>query len=463
MHVQSLWGLATKARGPRPAMIAAFVASLLALLAAIPTGSAVAGPATPSITLPAQVTGLPTGEVEKVLGEVPLGTLGVPLSDLEVPQLTKLLAQLKGLSGLSNLTGLGGTKGLEQALTTAIDELVAGNGKLGELLTPATLAPKLESALSGVLGPVLGPELNTLVETLLNKSPTNAITEGLGSVNLNELLSSLLKEAEEPTQLIDRLFTALSPTKVEELLGTTLTGAPFSKTTVGELAGQLEMTTPTLDKELGTNLTNLPETATALTTPLTNGKLLGVLDGLKGVSVGLLGGGEKEKETSKEGSKEASKEGGSESNESSKEGAKEGGTSKEGGSGLGSSSGLTGGSVVVNLPAAAVAAIPASTPAASTPKAVAKVKILSHEVKGHVATLVLQIPAAGRIVVSGGSVRAIDKQASKSERLTVRIPLSKAGTASLRKHRNRLRVSLKAAFTPVSGASSTANVTVRFA
>jgi hypothetical protein len=447
-------------------MIAASVASSLALLAAIPTGSAVASPVTPNITLPAQVTGLPPGEVEKVLGEVPLGTLGVPASDLEVPQLTKLIAQLNGLSGLSGLVGLGGTKGLEQALTTAIDELATGNGKLGELLTPATLAPKLESALSSALG-LLGPDLKPLVETLLDKSPSSAIAEGLGSIDLSELLGSLLKEAKEPGQLIDQLLTALSPTELEGLLGTTLTDEPFSETTVGELAGQLGITSSTLDKELDTNTTNLPETATALTTPLANGKLLGVLDGLKGVSVGLLSG--TEKETSKEGgseSKETSKEGSSGGKESNEEGGA-GGTNKGSNTGPGNSPGVTGDAVVVSLPTAAATAAPtsppASTPAATTTKAVAKIKILSHRVKGQIATLVLQVPAAGRVLVSGGGVRTIGKGAAKSERLTVEVPLSRAGTASLRKHHHRLHVTLRASFKPTSGPSSSAGVTVRFA
>jgi hypothetical protein len=82
---------------------------------------------------------------------------------------------------------------------------------------------------------------------------------------------------------------------------------------------------------------------------------------------------------------------------------------------------------------------------------------------GHIATLVLQIPAAGKVVVSGGGVRAIGKGVTKPERLTVKVPLSKAGTASLRKHRNRLSVALKASFKPTSGASSSAGVTVHFA
>jgi hypothetical protein len=43
--------------------------------------------------------------------------------------------------------------------------------------------------------------------------------------------------------LIGELLAALSPTELEGLLGSTLTGEPFSKTTVGELASSIGTTT----------------------------------------------------------------------------------------------------------------------------------------------------------------------------------------------------------------------------
>jgi len=225
---------------------------------------------------------------------------------------------------------------------------------------------------------------------------------------------------------------------LNSLLGSTLTGQPFTQTTVGDLANKLGITTEKLAEDLGVTALQLPATVTALTAPLANGKLLTVLDGPEGLQVTTV----ETKEAAKEREAKESKE------------AKE--RSETGSSGSNGTSGAT--SVVVNLPAAAVAA----TPAAAS-KTVAKIEILSHRVKGHIATLVLEIPVAGKIVVSGGGVRAVGKGAVKAERLTVRIPLSKAGTASLRKRHNRLSVALKASFKPTSGPSSSASATVHFA
>ena len=88
---------------------------VIACLAALPTATAGAS-ASSAKAYANPVSGLSASEVEKVLAEAPLGGAGgIPLSSLEVPQLAKLLAQLKGLSGLSGLVGLGGVKGLEQS------------------------------------------------------------------------------------------------------------------------------------------------------------------------------------------------------------------------------------------------------------------------------------------------------------------------------------------------------------
>jgi hypothetical protein len=429
--------------------------SLIALLAAIPTGSASASPpaATSTLTPPVGISGLPALSPE-ALKEI---ASGVPLSDLEVPQLTKLLASLPGISGLSGLSGLGGAKGLEQALTTAIDQVVGSGGKLGELLTPATLAPKLESALDSVLGPILGPQLKSLVELLLHKSPTAAITEGLGSLNLNELLGSLLHEAQDPALLIEQLLGALSPNKLEGLLGSTLTGAPFSKTTVGELASSIGTTTQALGESLGTTLSS---TTMALTAPLTNGKLLNVLDELGGLKLSLLSGAE-----------------GTGGGSGSEGGSGSGGSGSSGGSG-GSGAGGTGSgsttptatTLAVSLPLTQVvpAAQPSSPsgPGAAKAKAkaiVGKIKILSHKVRGKVVTVVVQVPAAGKVTLSGVDLTSTSRKAGASERLTLKGNLTRAGTASLRKHRNRLKVALRASFKPTSGSSSSATVTVAFA
>src|SRR6202034_2011474 len=102
-----------------------------------------------------------------------------------------------------------------------------------------------------------------------------------------------------------------------------------------------------------------------------------------------------------------------------------GSTGSAGSSGSNGTSGAT--SVVVNLPAAAAAATPAASTPAAASKTVAKIKILSHKVKGHIATLVLQIPAAGKVTVSGGGVRAVEKRPGKAGRLTGETLLARAG------------------------------------
>jgi hypothetical protein len=438
----------------------ALSSSLIALLAAIPAGSASASPpaAGSTLTLPVGVSGLPALSTE-ALKEI---ASGVPLSDLEVPQLTKLLASLPGISGLSGLSGLGGAKGLEQALTTAIDQVAGGGGKLGELLTPATLAPKLESALDSALGPILGPQLKSLVELLLHKSPTAAITEGLGSLNLNELLGSLLHEAQDPALLIEQLLGALSPTKLEGLLGSTLTGEPFSKTTVGELATTIGTTTQALGEDLGTTLSS---TTMALTAPLTNGKLLNVLDELGGLKLSLLSGTEGTGGGEGKGGSGGSGGSGSGSGGS---GSGSGGSSGSGTSGTENGSSTPGATTVaVSLPLTEVVSAaqpsPASRPNAVKAKAIAKIKILSHHVHGKVVTIVVQVSAAGKVTLSGGHLTSASRKAGASERLTLKGTLTRAGTASLRKHRNRLKVALRASFKPTSGPSSSATVTVTFA
>jgi hypothetical protein len=378
--------------------------------------------------------------------------------------LTKLLASLPGINGLSGLSGLGGAKGLEQALTTAIDQVAGSGGKLGELLTPATLAPKLESALDSVLGPLLGPQLKSLVELLLHKSPTTIITEGLGSLNLNELLGSLLHEAQDPALLIEQLLGALSPTKLESLLGSTLTGTPFSKTTVGELASSVGTTTQALGESLGTTLSS---TTMALIAPLTNGKLLNVLDELGGLKLTLLSGAEGTGGSG--GSEGGSGSGNGSGGSGGGSGGSGGGSNGSGAGGTGSGSGTpTATTVAVSLPLTEVvsAAQPSSPsgPGAAKAKAiVGKIKILSHKVRGKVVTIVVQVPAAGKVTLSGGHLTSASRRAGASERLTLKGNLTRAGTASLRKHRNRLKVALKASFKPASGASSSATVTVTFA
>lgn len=103
-----------------------------------------------------------------------------------------------------------------------------------------------------------------------------------------------------------------------------------------------------------------------------------------------------------------------------------------------------------------------ATPGTSAKPTLAKVKILSREVKGDVVTLVVQVPAAGRLLVSGRGVKKLSRRVTKAGRLTLRVVTTKAEDSSLHKHRRRVSLELDASFTPVSGPSSAATIKVAF-
>jgi hypothetical protein len=483
MHVQPHQRLDVRGPGLRKLMGAAFVASFICLLAAIPAGSAVAstGEGTVEVTTPISLPTTPTDVLDPLLATVPVNDLNV--KDLDPAQLSQMLGGLLDLKG-TRLTSL--VTDLTPLLTTeltgnphlTLGELTEG-GLLGGVLTLLGLnSSKLtpNEVVAGLLGSVSEPaQASKMVEQLLSqlgkslqiKDPAEVkslVEELLGGLNSGELaalestlgVGSLTPAAltTKVTELLGSGSTAQIETVVHELLG----GLAFDPSTLGGLATQLGTSVETLAKDLGTSVETLSgglglTVATALPTliaPLANGTLLTVLDGPEGLKITTL----ESKETS---GKETTKEKEAKESRESKEAKERSEAVSPGSSG---SSGST--SVVVNLPAAAAASTPGSNPALAA-KTVAKIKILSHRVKGHVATLVLQIPAAGKVVVSGGGVRAVGKGATKAERMTVRIPLSKAGTASLRKRHNRLSVALKASFKPTSGSSSSAGVTVHFA
>jgi hypothetical protein len=92
----------------------------------------------------------------------------------------------------------------------------------------------------------------------------------------------------------------------------------------------------------------------------------------------------------------------------------------------------------------------------------AKLRILSSTTKGSQATIVLRVPAAGRLETSGGDMRSMTLRVSKAERLTVRVSLSRAGVASLHRRRGHLKVSLHASFRATSDARSAASAVLAF-
>jgi hypothetical protein len=443
MHTQPRWHITPPRRLRRAVAAVALSAALIALLAAIPTGSAVAAPSAKSATTIPVVNALPTEDLEQVLSTLPVSDLGT------TGNVSKEVAQI--LSGLPALNGLTLNK-LEQSLSDLLKTLPAST-TLAELLKPGSgLKSTLESTLNGALGGLLGG--------LLGSSPASTLLGAIGSKTPTELVDQLLSEVTEPaklSQLLNEIAGGLSPTSLntllQGLLGTTMT-ADFVTGTVKSVAETLGTPTESLVTDL-----NLPETTQALTAPLDNGKLLGLLDGVGGLNLSLLG--------SETGSGGSGGSGGAGGSGSGSEGGAGSGSSGSGSGGSGDSSGGSSGTpggttLVINTP---VTPSPSSPPASgsATTAAAGKLKILSHKVRGDVATLVLQAPAAGKIALGGSGVRSVRRETAKAERVTLRAVLSKAGVASLRHRHHRLQVTLKASFKQTGGPSSSATVAVTFA
>jgi hypothetical protein len=376
----------------------------IALLALIPTAQAQAGP--PTVTVP------PTGEVESLLGQTPLGTL-------PTGKLAEELSQLKGLEGIEPAA-------LKEALTKLIGELAAKGATLEELLGGSEAATKLKERLVELLGP-----LGSHLEELLGGNPQAKLTEALESAGVSELLGKLLSGSAEPQALLQQIRQSLGPERLQSLLGTILNGEAFSKSTEEELAHQLGTTPSGLASQLGKTTEQLPAAAMALLAPLANGEKLGVLPSASGLTVALV--------------KRAGETVGS-----------TGGTGGLGGSGAGNTPGAS--VTVTTTPAAA----PTSASAGVAGVKAGKLRIVSHRVRGRTATVVIEVPAAGNLSAGGKGIRSIRREAAKAERVTIHPGLTKSGTSSLRRHHRKLKVPVKVSFKPVAGPSSSAVVALTY-
>ncbi len=477
--------------------LAAVSATLVVALAALPTASALAS-ADPSLPGGGAGTAKRPGlSVRQLIapgqllnaGELQTLLAGLPLNDLSAAQLARYLAALEGISVLAELK-LGllshqelGVAGLEESLSTAIEQL-GSSAKLGELAKVEDFLPALETALEGKLGGLLSVLLGVLgAETELHNA--------LGSLSLEQLVGTLLKSttpheqlAGELSSLAGGLFGELSAEhKLEGLLGGSQLTSGFTAKTVREVSEELNTTPKAVSEELGQTAAQLPEGATMLTAPLTDGKLAGVAPAVKGLVTGLLsnlgeaaggeeGGGGKE-ESNKEGAGEGGEGSGKGSGEGAGSGEGKGSGSGEGkgGSGEGTGSGGSGGqggassggtsgsaTVLLTLPGTSSSA----TGATAAEHKQGKVSILSHRVHGHRATITLRVPSAGTATLTGRGVRPAGEQAARAERLTLRVALLPATSATLR-HHHRLVVKLHASFRPSgAGSSSSATVTVVF-
>jgi hypothetical protein len=400
--------------GPRMRRLLAvtLMAAAIGVLAALPTAPASAS--SPSITA------LPPVDVETLLSET-------PLTALNTQQLSSVLSSLPGFGTVDAAT-------LEEALDKTIQELSGKGDTLGELLEPSAVVPTLTNSLKEALGP-----LAPLLETLLGGNPATKLTEALGGTGGNELIAKLLDASTEPQALIAQILAALSPEKLEALLGSSLSGEAFSKSTLAQLASELETTSQSLDEGLGQTLQELPETAMALTAPLSNGTELSILDGVKGLVLGLLG-------QPNGGTEGAGGNGGNGAG---------GGNGGSGGSGAGGGTNPASTTLIVENPIPQTQSSTAGA-ASVTP---GKLKVLGHHVKGRTITILVQVPSAGKLAIGGKGVRSIRHETAKAERVTLKAILTKAAVSSLRKH-HHLKVALKVSFKQTGGPSSAVTVPV---
>jgi hypothetical protein len=325
--------------------------------------------------------------------------------------------------------------------------VMAQDGEPLEELVGFDLAIDFEEQLEAVYeaseAPGAPESLEEAVEEALGRTPEEAIEEGLQSLTLGELLSSLLGEAAHPGALAGAIFAAAEQEEVQELLGTRLNGEPFEQGTVAEAASAIGVTATELAESVGKTPGELPPGALALDAPLKNGQALGVFAAAKGLAFALIGKAPAPEEEAEEPEGEETP-------------STSGGTGGTAGSGTGSGQSPT-------APTSAVAqGTTATAPAAQASPAtgVAKVRIVSRRARGSTVTLVLQVPARGTLTLSGKGVKRVRRAISRAGRVTIKLTATRGVAASLRRGR-RLTLDLRATFEPVGGARSSATTTAR--
>jgi hypothetical protein len=384
--------------------------SVLALLAVTPVGAT--ADATP--VTPASVN-LSSGE----LANIDASALG-----LESSQLASALVKIPALSTLP---------------TGTLDSLIAGlptNSTLRQLLAEVKSATGVEVSTGEAVGVVLGDaatnpdalsHLLGTVTSLLNSTPqagalASVLTNLIGGLTPTQLqqLESQLGATGSPAELADVLQSKLANGELESELSTVLGELGTTAATTGSQAATTAGTTAAeLASELGVGEEDL-KAASGTSTPL--GSLGGYLDALAGPSGLTLG---------------------------TVPSTPAGTTTTNGGSTTTSTTGNT---------STSTSTAPGVATPAKSPTGPGKVKIVSHKVKGHTLVLVVRVPSAGELTVTGAHAKRELKKSKGAATLTLRIPLSNAAVADVRR-KHKLKLQLKAAFKPVSGAASAASAT----
>jgi hypothetical protein len=90
------------------------------------------------------------------------------------------------------------------------------------------------------------------------------------------------------------------------------------------------------------------------------------------------------------------------------------------------------------------------------------ISVVKHSVKGKTATIVVSVPAAGKLTATGTGVSRGSGKASKAQDVTVKVTLTKAEQALQAKHKgSKLKVKVKLTFAPKKGSKLSTSATVR--
>jgi hypothetical protein len=101
----------------------------------------------------------------------------------------------------------------------------------------------------------------------------------------------------------------------------------------------------------------------------------------------------------------------------------------------------------------------------STPITVAgcAVRVTAHKTSNHMAILTVQAPSAGRVSGSGSNLKLTYRHASKTQSLTLKVPLTNGGVSALARSNHNLKIKVRVGFIPSNkGPSSVTYATVTF-
>jgi hypothetical protein len=91
-----------------------------------------------------------------------------------------------------------------------------------------------------------------------------------------------------------------------------------------------------------------------------------------------------------------------------------------------------------------------------------RARVVSRKVRGHTATVVVRVPSAGRVALSGAGLATVATSLRHAGNATLRTALTRVGVVALHRHHDTLNVSVKASFTPTTGTRSSASASLTF-